>query len=278
MRRAVVIGCGGGGCNTVSRIDPHKLRVVTINTGSSGSESTIALAGGNVPGCMGDPDLGWALASDYKDDIKRSIEGYSNIIVTAGLGGGTGAGVIPVIAECAREYNMKLISVVSVPMPFEADRRKRAMTQMKEVLRLSDRTVLLDIGKIPDLGVGDMQISTAISSADEIMKEAIVRCAEMLNGPIFSLFSEKAYTIAYSALIDPVKTVRSAMEMSMFDVDPNYGKIIVSTDGKLSKQDEEEVIKAIGDRTGIVPDIVAGSGDGRGMLLFIPMSYRSLLS
>jgi cell division protein FtsZ len=278
MRRAVVIGCGGGGCNTVSRIDPHKLRVVTINTGSSGSESTIALASGNVPGCMGDRDLGWALASDYKDDIKRNIEGYSDIIVTAGLGGGTGAGVIPVIAECAREYNIRLISVVSVPMPFEAARRERAMTQMKEVLRLSDRTIILDIGKIPGLGVGDMQISTAISSADGIMKEAIVRCAEMLNGPFFSLFSEKAYTIAYSALLDPTKAVNSAMGTSMFDADPNYGKIIVSTGEKLSKQDEEEVVKAIGDRTGIIPDVAAVSGEEPGMLLFIPMSYRSLLS
>ncbi|MDR2846085.1 MAG: hypothetical protein LBV63_02265 [Candidatus Methanoplasma sp.] len=278
MRRTVVIGCGGGGCNTVSRIDPHKLKVVTINTGSSGSESTIALASGNVPGCMGDRDLGWALASDYKDDIKRNIEGYSNIIVTAGLGGGTGAGVIPVIAECAREYNIRLISVVSVPMPFEVARRERAMTQMKEILRLSDRTVLLDVGKIPDLGVSDMQISTAISSADEMMKEAIVRCSEMLNGPFFSLFSEKVYTVAYSSVIDPVKAANSAMGTSMFDVDLNYGKIIVSTDGKLPKSDEEEVIKTIGDRTGIVPDVVAGNGEGQGMLLFIPMSYRSLLS
>ncbi|MDR0888198.1 MAG: hypothetical protein LBM39_03320 [Candidatus Methanoplasma sp.] len=276
MRRAVVFGCGGGGCNTVSYINPHKHRVITINTGASGSESTIALASGNVPGCMGDRDLGWALASDYKEDIKRYLNGYTDVIVTAGLGGGTGSGVIPVIAECAKEYGIRLISVVSIPMPFETARREKAMTQMKEIIRLSDRTILLDIGRILELG--DMQISAAISTANDIMMEAIVRCDEMLNGPFFSLLIEKVYTVAYSADLDPVRAVNDAMEKSMFDTDPNYGKIIVSTDGKLSEGDEEAVVKAIGDKTGIIPDTVAGSGDREGMLLFIPMSYRSLLS
>jgi len=276
--RTLVIGSGGAGQNTVSRI-PEELGipVVTINTGDHGS--TISMAHGSVDGCRGDQDLGWALANDYKREICKAVSGYRNIIVTAGLGGGTGSGTIPVIEECARDSGARMISAVSIPMPFEASRRETALRQMRRVIQISDRTILFDIGKVPSRGGGSLPISKAISLADEMMKEAIVRMYDMLEGPFFSTLSEKVYTIAYRAGGDPVKAAVSAMNEYLFDADPGYGKIVATSDSAIGRSDAEAISTTIGNMTGIIPEVVPGKeGEGHGIMLFIPISYRSLLS
>jgi cell division protein FtsZ len=274
----LVIGSGGAGQNIVSRIpDASGIPVVTINTGDHGS--TISMAGGGVEGCRGDQDLGWALANDYKKEICKAVSGYPNIIVTAGLGGGTGSGTIPVIEECARASNARMISAVSIPMPFEASRRETAMKQMRRVIQISDRTILFDIGKVPSRGAAALPVNKAISLADEMMKEAIVRMYAMLDGPFFSTLSEKVYTIAYRAGGDPVKATVSAMNEYLFDADPSYGKIIATSDSEIGRSDAETISTTIGNMTGIIPEVVPGKErEGHGIMLFIPISYRSLLS
>jgi len=277
--RTLVIGSGGAGQNIVSKI-PNELNipVVTINTGDHGS--TISMVGGHVEGCRGDMELGWALAHDYVGEINEALKGYANIIVTAGLGGGTGSGSIPVIEECVLGQGSRMISVVSIPMHFEGTRRENAYEQMKRIIKIADRTILFDIEKMPSRGGGSLTISKAISLADEMMKEAIVRMYEMLDGPFFSTLSEKVYTIAYRTSKDPVKAVVKAMEEHLFDADPRYGKIIVTSDLRIGLSDEEAISNEIGNSTGIIPEIVSGTADGEDhrILLFIPISYLSLLS
>ena len=276
--QTVVIGSGGAGQNTVSRIPSAlDIPVVTINTGDHGS--TISMADRTVEGCRGDQDLGWALAYDYKDEIRKAVFGYSNVIVTAGLGGGTGSGTIPIIEECVRETGAKMISAVGIPMPFEVLRRETAIRQMEHIIQISDRTILFDIGKVPSRGGGSLPISKAISMADEMMKEAIVRMCDLLEGPFFSTLSEKVYTIAYRSSYDPVSAVMSAMDEYLFDADPSYGKIIVTSGSRIGSADAEDISTKIGNRTGIIPEIVSGKdGEHHDVLLFIPISYRALLS
>jgi cell division protein FtsZ len=277
--RTLVIGSGGAGQRIVSMIpDDRRISVVTINTGDH--SSTISMANGSgVDGCRGDMDLGWALANDHKGEISKVVRGNANIIVTAGLGGGTGSGTIPVIEECAKDIGARLISAVSIPMPFEGTRRDNAMSQMKKIIQISDRTILFDIGKMPQRGGGSLTINEAISLADEIMKEAVVRICDMLDGPFFSTLSERVYTIAYRSSKDPVNGVRAAMDEWLFDADPSYGKIIVTSDSKIGRTDAETISKNIADKTGIIPEIVSdGEGETHRILLFIPISYLSLLS
>jgi Cell division GTPase len=274
MSRTLVIGCGGAGCNTVSRIDAD-IPVLKMNTGSHGPDVKISMADSNVEGCRGDPDLGWALAFDCKDEIKKEMEGYKNIIVTAGLGGGTGSGAIPVISECARELGSKMISVVSIPMSFEKERRTRAVLQMEKVIEMSDRTVMFDIDRMPTMGGGPLKISDAIRSADEMMKEAIERVVNMLDGPFFSTLSKSVYTVAYSAGEDPANTALIAMDLCLFETDPGRGKIIVTSDSVISGAEEDMIMRLICDRTGIMPEVFQGrETNGHGMMLFIPISSR----
>jgi Cell division GTPase len=274
MSRTLVIGCGGAGCNTVSRIGAD-IPILKMNTGSQDPDVKISMADSNVGGCRGDSDLGWALASDYKDDIKKEMKGYKNIIVTAGLGGGTGSGAIPVISECARELGSKMISVVSIPMSFEKERRTRAIRQMEKVIEISDRTVLFDIDRMPSMGGGPLKISDAIRSADEMMKEAIERAANMLEGPFFSTLSKNVYTVAYSAGGDPARTALIAMDHYLFDTNPDRGKVIVTSDSVISGSEEETIMGSICDRTGIMPEVISGrETNGHGIMLFIPISSR----
>jgi len=276
--RTLVIGSGGAGQNTVSKIPGSSgIPVITINTGDHGS--TISMAAGRAEGCRGDQDLGWALAHDYEEEICRAVAGYANIIVTAGLGGGTGSGTIPIIDECVKANGARMISVVSIPMHFEAQRRETAFRQMKEIIQMSDRTILFDIGKMPSRGGDSLPINKAVSMADELMKEAIVRIYSMLDGPFFSTLSEKVYTMSYRTSKDPVKAAVWAMNEYLFDADPRYGKIIVTSDSKIGKVDSAAISETICNMTGIAPEVVSGKEEeGHGIMLFIPISYRSLLS
>jgi len=274
----VVIGCGGGGCNTVFRLKNSKLPIVTINTGNNESKVTISMADKSVNGCRGDPDLAWALASDYADNIREQIEGYSNVIVTAGLGGGTGAGVIPIIAECAKESKARFISVVSIPMASEKERSSTARTQMREIIQLSERTIIFDMDKVFNEG-GDMIFNRLLLATDRLISQAIERLAEMLEGPFFSMFSERVYTVAYASSLDPVCSVQAALSSYFFDTDPNYGKIIVNTDSKFTNIDKVDISEALCNKTGILPEVIVGKvQDSYGMMLFFPISYTSLLS
>ena len=276
MPQTVIIGCGGAGCNAVSRVEDGT-PIIKMNTGTHDAETTISMSGGNVNGCRGDPDLGWALAFDNKDDISKAIAGYRNVIVAAGLGGGTGSGAIPVISECVKAYNMNLISVVSVPMSFEAKRRAFAMLQMRKVIEISNRTIIFDIERMPDMGGSGMKISEAINSTNEMMKEAMARIITMLNGPFFSLLSEKVYTVAYATGSNPVEASERALSTTFFEANLSHGKIIVTSDSIMSRSEEDEVSRRICDITGIMPEVVHGDyAEGHGMMLFIPISYHFL--
>lgn len=248
-----------------------------INTGAN--DADIKMADPSVEGCRGDHGLGWALATDYELEISDLIRDFENIIVTAGLGGGTGAGAIRVIAGCAKDQGKRIVSVVTIPMSFEEKRRGDAMIQMKELITISDRTILLDMDRIADIGAASMKIDMAISVADKIIRSAITKSAEMLNGPFFSLLSEKVYTISYASSRDPVLSAEDAMKSPLFASDAAYGKIIVKTDSFLSGSDRSTISDAISNKTGIVPEVMSGNQpEGDGVMLFIPISYRALLS
>ncbi|MDR0523369.1 MAG: hypothetical protein LBG62_02975 [Candidatus Methanoplasma sp.] len=276
MRRPIVIGCGGGGCNAVSLMRGWGVAVATVNTGSSGAGATVALADGGVSGCRGDSGLGWALASDSADDIEALMDGYQAVIAVAGLGGGTGAGAIPVIAERARRRGMKVVSVVSIPLAFESRRRVRALAQLRETVRKSDRTIVADIERVKDAGGAAMPMRDSVSMANEIMAEAVIRCARLMDGPFFSTFCEKAYTVAYARASDPAAAARAAVGYALFDPLLESGRAIASPDGRLSQADRDSVSGVVGGLTGAVPDFAPCMKEGDGMMLFIPISCRSL--
>ena len=130
-----VIGVGGGGMNAVDRmIDAGVTGVdfVAMNTDTqvlerSGAKSKLQL-GANLTkglGAGGNPEMGKASAEESRPEIRRLLEGADMIFIAAGMGGGTGTGAAPVIAEMAKEMGALTVAVVTRPFGFEGPRRAR---------------------------------------------------------------------------------------------------------------------------------------------------------
>ncbi len=133
--RIKVVGVGGGGNNAVARMMEEGVRgveFIAINTDVQVLEENPAdkriqigeeLTSGRGSG--GNPEIGRAAAEESKSDIKNSLEGAEMIFVTAGMGGGTGTGSAPMVAEVAKALGALTVAVVTRPFSFEGPRRKQ---------------------------------------------------------------------------------------------------------------------------------------------------------
>ena len=131
--RIKVIGCGGGGGNAVNRMIEDGLKnveFIVVNTDNqalrlSKAESKIQI-GEKLTRGLGagaNPDIGEKAAEESKDMIKDAIQGAELVFITAGMGGGTGTGAAPVVAEIAKSLGILTVGVVTKPFPFEGRKR-----------------------------------------------------------------------------------------------------------------------------------------------------------
>lgn len=265
-----IIGCGGGGGNIVSSLkDSDDVRKITLNAGHS---ATILLGGAE---CKGDQSMAWALTSENIPRIGEAIADCSAIIAVASLGGGVGSGAISVVIECARDIGARVVSVVCIPMSFEADRRARALNQLSNVIKISDRTIVIDMDHLGNVVKGDIPFRDVMTSVDALISEAISRIAQMTQGPFYSIFTARTYTTAYSQSVDPGKAAEQAINSRLFDTDPTEGKIVAIVDSGFSRDDEEIVRTVLSNMTGIVPEVTRERGKGKGTFLFIPMVFHA---
>lgn len=273
-----VIGCGGGGCNIVSDLSSFcEIIPTTINLASRGNDVTIPMDLGELKDCRGDPVLAWALTMEHKKMIHDSIASKSAVMSVAVLGGGVGSGAMSVVLECAKDLKKMAIAVVGIPFSVEASRRKAALGQLQDVILSADRTIIFDMDRTIVAVGGDTDVSGILGKINVLMCDAICRISELMDGPFFSLFSEKAYTVAYANSADPEKAALNAINNGYTDTDPSHGKIIIDTDSEFWPQDIELISGAVCNRTGILPEVVSRKkGKGTGMMMFIPIAYRTL--
>jgi len=277
--QTVVIGCGGSGCNIVSHLQSYSnIPTISINATSS-NNVTISLGNKDFIGCRGDSNLGWAIADKHSEEITERIRDYSNVVITACLGGGIGTGAIEVVARCAKSLGIKAIAVIGIPMNFEVERHKKALSQLKEIVDITDRTILFDMNKLEDIGGGPFKLESVLFATDEILCEAMIRINDVLDGPFFSTFTERIYSVSFAASDDMRVASLKAMKSALFAADPNYGKIVISVKNELSEPEKTLIRDTVCGKTGIVPDLITtGEGDVHEIMFFIPISYRSLLS
>jgi cell division protein FtsZ len=151
--RIKVIGVGGGGTNAVNRMIEAGLGGVdfwAMNTDvqvlhTSAADKTMQL-GENLTkglGAGGNPEIGRASAEESKSDIKKALEGADMVFVTAGMGGGTGTGAAPVIAELAKDMGILTVAVVTKPFRFEGPRRARLAEEGIDNLKQHVDTVII---------------------------------------------------------------------------------------------------------------------------------------
>ncbi len=189
-----VIGAGGGGSNAVNRmIDSGLIGVefIAMNTDlqvleTSRAECKLQLGIDSTRGlgAGGDPAVGRAAAEESRADIYRLIEGSNMVFITAGMGGGTGTGAAPVIAEIASEMGALTVAVVTKPFGFEGPRRMRLAEQGIETLRGKvDTIIVVPNDKLLSLGDRKMTLVDAFKFADDVLRQGVQGISDIIQVP-----------------------------------------------------------------------------------------------
>ncbi|MFN4133032.1 MAG: cell division protein FtsZ [Candidatus Hadarchaeales archaeon] len=191
--KIMIVGCGGAGCNTISRI--MKVGVVgaetiSVNTDAQDLLYTAShrkiLIGKDTTGGLGagnNPELGEAAAREDEPVIKEHIYGADMVFVTCGLGGGTGTGAAPVIAEIAKKLGALTVGVVTIPFTVEGTRRmKNATSGLEKLKSVADSIIVIPNDKLLQLAP-ELSLAAAFEVADSVLTDAIKGITELITKP-----------------------------------------------------------------------------------------------
>src|SRR5947209_4739637 len=189
-----VIGVGGGGTNAVNRMIEAGLGGVdffAMNTdrqvlGVSLAPSKLPL-GENLTrglGAGGNPEIGRSAAEESKSEIKKAMEGADMVFITAGMGGGTGTGAAPVIAEIARDIGALTVAVVTKPFNFEGPRRMRLAEEGIDNLKAKvDTVIVVPNDKLLSVGDKRMTLVEAFKVADDVLRQGVQGISDIITIP-----------------------------------------------------------------------------------------------
>ena len=185
-----VIGVGGGGGNAVDHMMQNSIEGVDFikaNTDAQAleavdSHSTIQIGASLTKGlgAGANPEIGKQAALEDKERLAEALEGADMVFITAGMGGGTGTGAAPVIAQLAKEMGILTVAVVSRPFMFEGKRRADvADAGIEELTEHVDSLITISNQKL--LEVDDVPITSAFSMANEVLQGAVQGIAELIT-------------------------------------------------------------------------------------------------
>lgn len=187
-----VVGVGGGGGNAVDRMISSGMKsveFVSINTDQQvlkSSKATYKVQIGNKltkgRGAGGQPEQGALAAEESRDEIEALLKGSQMIFITAGMGGGTGTGAAPVVAEVAKELGILTIGVVTKPFLFEGKRRcENAERGVEELSRHVDSLVVIPNERLKLMSDQKLTLINAFKAADEVLKQGVQSIADLIN-------------------------------------------------------------------------------------------------
>ena len=189
-----VIGVGGGGNNAVNRMvdsDLKGVQFLSANTESqvlelSKADVTIQI-GEKVTKGLGagaNPQVGEEAAQESREEIIKALEGADMVFVTAGMGGGTGTGAAPIVAECAKEVGALTVGVVTKPFAFEGKRRRAAAEKGIEFLTQKvDTIIVIPNDKLLQVVDKKCTITDAFSKADDVLRQGIKGISDLIQIP-----------------------------------------------------------------------------------------------
>ena len=185
-----VIGVGGAGGNAVD----HMIRegvmgvdFVAANTDAQALKRSVAhrkvKLGKSGLGAGAKPDAGRSAAMEEREQIAESLKGAHMVFITAGMGGGTGTGAAPIVAEVAREMGILTVAVVTKPFMFEGKRLKIAEAGIAELQKNVDSLIVILNDKLMDVLGDDVSMEEAFKAADNVLRNAVGGIAEIINFP-----------------------------------------------------------------------------------------------
>jgi cell division protein FtsZ len=189
-----VVGIGGGGTNAVNRMiecGVTGVNFLAMNTDRQVLEASVAheqlqLGEGLTKGlgAGGDPEVGRNAAEESKQEIKRTLEGADMVFITAGMGGGTGTGAAPIIAQMAREMGALTVGVVTKPFSFEGPRRARTADEGIEALREKvDTIIVIPNDRLLDVTEKKATLVEAFKMADDVLRQGVQGISDIITVP-----------------------------------------------------------------------------------------------
>jgi len=188
-----VIGCGGSGSNTITRMMEegiHGARMIAINTDAQhlirthadqriliGRQRTRGLGAGSIP------QIGEEAALENEQEIRGAVSGCDMVFITVGLGGGTGTGAAPVIAKAAREEGALTIAIVTLPFNAEgAIRMENAEAGLERLRDVADTVIVVPNDRLLEV-VPKLPLYAAFKVADEVLMRAVKGITELITMP-----------------------------------------------------------------------------------------------
>ncbi len=193
--RIKVVGVGGGGCNCVRRMLRHRVpgvKFVMVNTDIRSLDNpsldvdTVQI-GDNVThgwGAGGDAKIGAKAAAESARAISKALKDAELVFVTSGMGGGTGTGAAPFIANMAKEMGALVVAVITTPFSFEGSRRlEQAQAGVSNLRSYVDNLIIIHNDRLLAFVDHDARMVEAFSTADAVVTQGILSMSELINVP-----------------------------------------------------------------------------------------------
>jgi len=192
--RIKVFGCGGGGSNAITRMVREEIQgveFIAVNTDAQAlaiTEAPVRLQIGEKVtrglGAGGDHNMGQKAAEESRDEIKELMAGADMVFVTAGMGGGTGTGSAPIVAQIAKESGALTIAVVTKPFTFEGSHRaKVAQEGISRLLGKVDTLIIIPNDRLLDLADNKTGVDAAFKMADDVLRHGVQAISEVITVP-----------------------------------------------------------------------------------------------
>ena len=186
-----VIGVGGGGCNAVNRMIKAGVKgveFIVANTDKQvldASPAEVKLQIGekltNGLGAGANPEIGREAAEESKDEIRQALDGADMIFVTCGMGGGTGTGASPIIAEIAQDIGALTVGIVTKPFKFEGKRRmEQAIIGVDELRKHVDTLIVIPNDKLRDIIDKSTSMLDAFSEVDNVLHRGVQSISDLI--------------------------------------------------------------------------------------------------
>ncbi len=282
--RVKVIGIGGAGGNTLSRMREIGIKggeIIAINTDAqdllyTNSDKKI-LIGREISKGLGagsNPRIGMEAAKESLQEIKKAIQGGDMIFVTCGLGGGTGSGAAPIVAELAKKQGALTIGIVTLPFTVEGRKRiENASEALERMESIVDTLIVIPNDKLLELAP-DLPLPTAFKVADEILTNAVKGITELVTrsglvnldfADVRAVMSNGGVSLIGMGESDSNNRAQEAVEKAinnpLLDVDISNGSgalVNVIGGNDLSLEEYKQVIETIGKK--LSPDAKMISG------------------
>ena len=190
--RMRVVGVGGGGGNAVNRMideDLEGVEFISVNTDAQAlknSKSGLKIQIGKKLtrglGAGARPEIGREALEENRDEVRKAIEGADLVFVTCGMGGGTGTGGAPLIAEMAREMGALTIGIVTKPFLFEGKKRMRQAEEgLKELRKAADTMIVVPNERLLSVVGKGTSFRDALKKADEVLLHATQGISDLIR-------------------------------------------------------------------------------------------------